>query len=224
MKSSILFLLFLLVFSLDALAFVLNPGEKIHYNVIQLGLKAGEATLSYLGHKKYQGKDTVFIDFQSQGLNFSDHEKIYLDPKRLKPLFVERQLNIFGQREDILEQYTLGHIKITKTSSGKTTQQVIDKAGWMDNIYAFIYRYRQSGKFQINEQFDIHLPTKDVKIILVKQDSMTIAKEKHQVFYMQSKPAKYKIWFDASEKKIPLRISGAIGLANTSMVMTSYEK
>jgi hypothetical protein len=161
----------------------------------------------------------IYIDFVSKGMNFSDHEKIYLDPKRLTPLFIERDLNIFGKKEQIVEHYTQGHLRIVKTAGGKTTEQAIDKPGWMDNIYAFIYRYRQSGTFQLNETLDINLPTKDLKIALVRKESMTIGRKKYDVLYMQSKPSKYKIWFDASEKKLPVRISGAVGLGNTAMVM-----
>ncbi len=194
-------------------------GEQIHYNLTQMGIKAGEATLTFNGKVKIKDQETIYIDFVAQGMNFQDHEKIYLDPQRLKPLIVERDLNIFGKKEKIVEFYSQGKLKIVKTVGNKTTEQVIDKAGWMDNIYAFIYRYRQSGKFQINETLSINLPTKDIKIVLVKKDTLTIGDKTYDVLYMQSKPSKYKIWFETSSKKLPVRISGAVGFGNTAMVM-----
>jgi hypothetical protein len=39
---------------------------------------------------------------------------------------------------------------------------------------------------------------------------------------MTSKPAKYQVWFDTSERKIPLKIKGSVGLSNTDMTMVSY--
>ncbi len=219
-----LLLAIFLIFSASLPSWAVENGETIHYNVTQVGLKAGEATLTFVGPAQYRNQETYSIDFYSKGMNFEDHEKIYLDPKRLKPIFVERDLNIFGKKEKILEEYTEGHLKITKTVGNKTTEQTIDKAGWMDNIYAFIYRYRQSESFQAQEEFDINLPTTSLKIAIVKKDALKAGKKKYDVLYMQSKPSKYKIWFDASPEKLPLRISGAVGLGNTVMMMTDYEK
>lgn len=224
MRTFLLAFLFLITLTFTCLSWAVEDGEKIHYNVTQMGFKAGEATLSFIGKTQYQNQETIYIDFYSKGMNFEDQEKIYLDPQRLKPLFVERNLNIFGKKEKILEEYSENHLKITKTAGGKTTELVIDKKGWVDNIYAFIYRYRQSEKDQSQKEFDIELPTKNLKIAIVRKDSMTIGNKKYEVLFMQSKPAKYKIWFDASQEKLPLRISGAVGLGNTVMVMTEYEK
>jgi hypothetical protein len=41
---------------------------------------------------------------------------------------------------------------------------------------------------------------------------------------MQSQPTRYKIWFDSSERKLPLRITGTIGFINSVMTMTGYEE
>lgn len=202
------------------MAWDLKPGEKIHYKIQQIGLKTGNATLIFAGPKVYRKRHTLLIIFEAKGFNFFDEERIYVSPGNFKPLFVERNLNIFGKKERILEEYSDGHIKIIK---GKN-QQTIDKAGWTDNIFAFIYRYRKQGSFKIGDTLDIHLPTKDMTVKLLRQDSMNVAGKKQHSFYMESDSGNYKIWFDASEKKIPLRISGAIKMANTVMVMTKYEE
>ena len=213
-------LILIVTLSTACLAGVIKPGEKIRYKIVKLGIKAGEASLTFVGPRIYRRHQTILIIFQAKGFNFFDEEHIFVDPKGLMPLFVERNLNIFGKKEKITEEYTSGHVKIIK---GKE-QQTIDKAGNIDNIYAFIYRYRQQGTFKLDETFDIPLPTKDVKIKLVKQESLNVAQKKYDAFYMESDPADYKIWFDASEKKIPLRINGAIRMASADMVMIKYEK
>ena len=198
--------------------------ETIYYTITQMGLKAGEASLSMAGATSYKGKSTVLIVFKADGLNFFDEENIYVDPDSYQPLFVERNLNIFGSKEKILEDYSVsGEIRITKTAGEKTTQQVLTKIGITDNIYAFIYRYRKQGSFQMGDTLDVNLPTKDLKIEMVKRTPIDAGGKRYDSFFMQSKPAKYKLWFDASEKKLPLRISGAIGFANTAMVMKNYE-
>lgn len=203
----------------------IKAGEKIHYNVLQMGMKLGEATLTFKGEESYEGRPAVLIVFLAKGFNFFDEEKIYVDPVTYKPFLVERDLNIFGSKEKIREVYAPGQVKIIKTSaSGTQSEQTIDKDGLMDNIYAFIYAYRQTGLFSMQDRFKINLPTKDVVIRMVRQVPLSAAGQRYNAYYMESDPAKYKLWFDSSKDKLPLRISGAIGVANTSMVMTKYEK
>ncbi len=200
--------------------------ETIHYSITQMGLKAGEADLAWVGPVAYKGKDTLLVTFKADGFNFLDEEKIYLDPVSYKPLFVERNLNVFGKKEKISEEYATaqGEIRVTKTIGAKVTTQVLKKSGAIDNIYAFIYRYRHNGSFQVGDILDVNLPTKDLKIELVKRVALQVGAQEHDSFYMESKPSKYKIWFDSSDKKLPLRISGAMGVANTAMVMTDYKE
>ena len=203
-----------------ALLFLQAPAraETIHYALIQLGIKAGDATLRNVGPTVYRGKSTFLIVFKAQAINFWDEERIYTDPLNFYPLFVERDLNIFGRKEKISEVYdrAKSEIRVVKTAGGKQTEQALKKTGAIDNIYGFILRYRKRGSFKIGDVLDIKLPTKDLKIKLVKRINNS--------FFMQSSPAKYKIWFDSSARKWPLRISGAVGIANTVMEMTGYEE
>jgi hypothetical protein len=185
---------------------------------MQAGVKIGEAQLKWVGPTDYKDHKTVLIVFKAKGFKFVDEENIYLDPKTYKPLFVERTYN----DEKISEEYLNGakEIKVSKTVGGKTSEEVLKKSSAVDNIYGFIYRYRKEGSFKIGEILNLILPTKDFKIQLVKRVPLKVAGQSYNSFYMQSKPSKYKIWFDASEKKIPLRISGGMG----TMVMTKYEE
>jgi hypothetical protein len=83
---------------------------------------------------------------------------------------------------------------------------------------------RQKGGFKTGEVLDVRLPTQDFKIELVKQVSFKAAGQTYDSFYMESKPPQYKLWFDAGSKKLPLRISGSMGVANTTMTMTDYKE
>ena len=199
--------------------------ETIHYNILQLGVKAGEATLTFVGLTEYKTRPVFLIEFKSQGMNFLDEEKIYLHPEDLRPDIVNRNLNIFGHKEKIFEEYKQkeGIVRVIKEVNEKFSEQKFIKGVPLDNIYGFIYRYRKNGSFKIGETLKVILPTKDLTIQLTRQVSLTIGNKTYDCFYMQSKPSKYKIWFD-SVTKLPVKISGAIGIANTAMVMTSYEK
>ena len=68
------------------------------------------------------------------------------------------------------------------------------------------------------------LPTKDLKIQLMRQEMLKIGDKSYDSYYLESQPARYKIWFDASSDKWPLRITGTIGFINSVMTMTGYEK
>ena len=200
--------------------------ETIDYSIHQMGFD-GTAKLTLVGPKLYKDHKTLLIVFKASGANFSDEEDIYVDPLTYKPLFVERNfsLNVFGQGKT-LEEYipSKEEIIITKTDAGHVTQQIIKKAGDVDNIYGFIYRYRHEGSFKIGDAINLTLPTKDFKIQLVDQRALKINGVSYDSYYMESQPGKYKIWFDTSTNKWPLCIAGSIGIFNSVMTMTGHEK
>ena len=180
----------------------------------------GTGELKWVGAKKYKEKDTLLINFNASGFNFKDNEDIYLDPKTFKPFFVEREGNIFGRKEQISEDYTTaGQIKITKKVDGKSEQNVLKVDGEVDNIYGFIYRYRKEGSFKVGDTIQVNLPTKKFKIKMIKETKLSMYAKTYDTYYMQSDPPQYRIWFDASDKKIPLRIIGG-----GQMNMSGYEE
>ncbi|MCC6758644.1 MAG: DUF3108 domain-containing protein [Candidatus Omnitrophica bacterium] len=200
-------------------------GEKITYSIKQMGVKAGEAVLSYEGPASKDDKEYVLIVFKADGMNFLDFEKIYADPVTLLPKIVERDVNIFGSKEQITEYYETetGRVRIVKTVKGKTTEQVITKKGGLDNIYCFIYRYRRDADPKPGESLAVNLPTVDLKLKLKEKMKLSAAGKKYDAVFIQSDPAKYKLWFDTGKQKIPLRIDGAVGVGSTTMTMKSYE-
>jgi len=228
MKKLNLFVFFMSLFCASAQAQNdLNDfiGEKITYSIKQMGVKAGEAILSYEGPASKDEKEYVLIVFKADGMNFLDFEKIYADPVTLMPKIVERDLNIFGKKEQITEYYEseAGKVRIVKTVKGETTEQVIEKKGQIDNIYCFIYRYRRDADPKPGESLAINLPTLDLKLKLKQKTKLSVAGKKYDAVLVQSDPAKYKLWFDTGKQKIPLRIDGAVGVGSTTMTMKSYE-
>jgi len=199
--------------------------ETIHYAIRQVGFD-GQATLTFVGPKQYRNMHTLLIVFKAQGINYWDKEDIYVNPVTYKPLFVERNfsLNVFGHGTTV-EQYLpdQGKIIVTKTEGNRVSRVILRKTGAVDNIYGFIFRYRHEGSFKIGDELDMRLPTKDLKIKLVARQNLPIAGKSYDAYYMQSQPTRYKIWFDASAHKFPLRITGTIGFINSVMTMTGFE-
>ena len=202
-----------------------QPGETVTYAIKKLGVKAGEATLVFKGLEQHQGKSFYRISFTARAMNFLDEENIFVDPQTLYPVRVERNLNIFGRKEKILEIYdhVKGEIQIIKVFKGKETRQTLQKTGPVDNIYCFLYRFRQETAIDQKKSFEMKLPTKDVKLEFVKPDELKIGNKTYQTLYLQSDPKEYKLWFDSGAKKVPLRIDGAMGIASTSLVISDYK-
>ena len=221
MNLAAITLMFLYLFSISARA------EVITYDIKKMGAKIGQATLTDAGSVDFEGKKLVLITFKTKGWNFYDEEKIYLAPDTLRPVVVLRDfdLNMFGKGK-IEERYLPdeGKIKVTKESGGKKTEQILEKKGPIDNIYGFIKRYRHEGSFKVGEVLNLRVPTKDLKIKLVRQLKVAAMGRYFEGYYMESDPDGYKVWFDAGPQKLPLRIVGATGLMSTIMIMKDYKE
>lgn len=199
-----------------------EKGETFKYEINQLGIKAGEATLEFKGTSRIYGKDALLIVFTSKGFNFYDQEEIYFDPQTFYPIAVNRDLDIFGKKEKIEERYDApnGTVTISKMVKGELEELKIKKDLPLDNLYCFIYRLRERSSLRVGNSFDILLPTADVKISVEDKRVFKVMGKKFNTFFMQSVPKKYRIWFDDSDAMVPLRIDGAIGFGKTSMVLT----
>ncbi|HAL91651.1 MAG TPA: hypothetical protein DCM68_01340 [Verrucomicrobia bacterium] len=199
-------------------------GEVIHYAIKKVGIKVGEATLEFKGETKRDGKKYTLIVFTAKGFNFFDEERIFVDGKTFRPKFVDRDLNIFGKKAKVTEEYdqAAGTVTITKVAKGGTTVQVLEKTGPIDNIYGIIYRYRIHGGFDREERFEVALPALDITMAGVKNMKFKAAGKTYQSLLLRSVPSQYSIWMDRGPAHLPLRIAGAVGLANTVMTMVEY--
>jgi hypothetical protein len=211
------------IFSFNANAAVVQKGETLTYKISKFKIKVAEAVLTYQGPVTVDGKEMLLVDFTARGLKFLDEEKIYLDPQTYYPVMIKRDLNIFGSEEQIVEYYDQekGIVKIVKTVKGETTEEFIEKGRTLENIYGYIYRQRTQGQFSEGEEYDLSMPTRDVTIEYAKEAKLRAAGDAH---YYRSKPKKFKLFFDQSEQKIPLRIDGAMGFGSMSMLLTGIKQ
>ena len=209
----------------EEMPLLFKKGEMITYKIEKMKIKAGEAKLSFEGLQSIDGQSLYLIIFKSDGLNFYDEEKIFLDPESFRPVKVLRDVNIWGKKEKITEDYLPKEkkIKITKVAGKETTVQELPAPEEVENIYGFIYRYRQRGSFKLGEEININLPTKNIKMELAKKTTFKAAGKEFDSYYLKSEPSQYKIWLDSSPAHIPLRIVGSVGPGNTVMTMSDYK-
>ncbi len=205
---------------------VYTPGETIHYQIKKMGIKVGDAVFKYHGPVEDSGRQLILLNFTADGFNFYDEEKIYADPQTLLPVRVERDLNIFGKKEKIIEYYDQadGKIRVVKTrKDGTVEEQILKKEGAVDNLYCFIYRYRAQGAFHVGEVLHLKLPTKDVELKIVRKADIKVDAQIRDSFFMESVGGEYRVWFGSDAERAPLRIDGAIGFAKTQMILVEYE-
>lgn len=226
-QSFTVFLLSLFVFTQPLSAQEIYPfrsGEEIEYDIIKFRMKVGSASLKYHGEIKLDGQEALLIYFTATAPKFFDQEKIYLDPLTFKPIRVDRDLDIFGKQEQISEFYSQdnGLVRIVKKSKGETSTQMIEKKQRLDNIYGFLYKIRAGKDFSSKQGYQLNLPTTEVTVTFKEKIALKVADQKFHAYYLESVPKQYKIWFDQGAQKIPLRIEGALGSLNASLVMSKY--
>jgi len=201
-------------------------GEVIGYDVRSLAMKMADARIELKGLVKIDGREAYLITFEAKGSNFFDNERIYADTRSLYPIRVERDVTYMGSVEKIIEIYDQQRfsVAITKTTKARPQPEnfVIQKKGKIDNIYCFIYRYRLTGDFKIGSSLQLSLPTKDVLVKIAKTMTLDAAGKTFDTFYLETVPTQYRLWFDISKHKIPLRIDKPAMVGGTSMIMNNY--
>ncbi len=233
MKKAIAILLVLIIGSvIETLAIPakeappFSQGEQMTYAIKKMGLRVGKAILEFQGTTRLDQQEVYLLIFTVRAAHFYDQEKIYLHKETFLPIQVSRDLDIWGKKEKIIEDYQPqeGLLKITKKVNGKTINQKIEKPQVLDNIYCFIYRYRILGNFQIGDTQSVFLPTRDVQMELVEKTKINLDGQWHDTFFFKSHPKGYGVWLGSGPEKIPLRIDGAAGFGKTSMILEEYKK
>jgi len=199
-------------------------GERVDYDIKKFGVTLGQAALSFEGKTVIDKQAALLVVFKAEGMNFLDEEKVYLDPVTMYPMVIVRDLNIWGKEEKITEIYDQanGAVIVTKEAKGEVSRMTINKKGPIDNIYAFLFRYRKSGTFNQKEELSLRLPTADVIVYNDRRTKIKAGGRIFNAFYYKSRPAKYQLWFSTTPERLPLRIDGTIGIAKTSMVMKDF--
>jgi hypothetical protein len=200
------------------------PGETLVYQIRKFAMSVGEISLVYEGRVTREDRELLLLTLTARAPRFNGVDHIYLDPGTFFPVLVERDIVFMGKNELIREDYDPQHgrVKITKTVSGKTSTDIITKDGPLENIYGFIFRYRQDGREQQDQKFLIRLPTQEVTMSYSGTRSLKTDDGNVEASFLESSPRSYRIWLDPSPRQIPLRIDGAAGFGNTAMVLKEY--
>lgn len=197
-------------------------GEKIVF-VVKMGpIKMGTSTLTYLGKTSFNGKEAEEIIFETTGLNFFDRERILAEPESFYPVRVERTVNIWGSKMQINEDYSVNSWKLVKTEGTKVTQQTFNNTGRVQNFISIVYFYRKMEELKTGSElsFNFNAPVKmQIKGIV----DFPLADKTYKAYLLESVPAKYRVWLDSTEKRLPLRIDGSLaGFSSLALIMREH--
>jgi hypothetical protein len=218
------------------------PGEKMTYRVRWAFVVAGEVTLEFLPHEKFEDVNSCHFLFTARTSKFVD---------------------IFYKVRDRIESYTDENITHSlfykKRHDGKSKKEISVTFDWIENnarysdgsvigepvsimpntfdplsvFYAFRL-YLKEG----NNESNIHLTDGKRCIVgranIIKRDKIRIAGNKYNTFLVEpemeniggvfekSKNAKLRIWVTDDELRIPVRIKSKIKVGSFVADLISY--
>jgi len=187
---------------------------QLDYEVYFNGKKSGSVEWHYLGRQACQGKEAELlkIDSDTKILSFFDltsHEKIYLAVDDYLPLRVERDLVVFGNKEQIVETYyqDQDYVGIVKSSKGdKKQSMILRQKAPIRHIMALLYFFPAREMFKPGETMDFNLPTCSVHIRVDSLREIDIQGIKRKAWLLIGTGGKrFNLWID-EEKKYPVRI------------------
>lgn len=198
--------------------------EKLSFQVNSMGFKAGAAVLFFEGRVKLNGKYAYRVKFDTSTFNVKDAEDIYADMETYLPIQVIRNLDVWGNKEDLLEDYDQVNNKVDiyslKSDGQKVLKQTIQNDNHLENVMLMIYRLRIKEDFKVGDTFDLNFPTKKMKAKVSKIEKVTVPAGTFEAFAVVTTPSKFKFWLSADKKRLPLKIDGASGISRAVMLLT----
>lgn len=204
---------------------VFLKNERLKYAINLRGIKIGRAELAYLGPTMIQNQKAELFIFSSRAINFYDAEKIYASPLEFIPLRIERELNFWGMRMSILEEYNQKEnlVNITKTQGKKINKNTIKFDSNVQNIISLVYKYRAQKELKIGQVDTFNLPTKKIAIKVTRLESIKVPAGIFNAYLLESDTGGYRFWLSAEKDRLPLKLQGFSHLGSTSLVLSSTE-
>ena len=204
-----------------------KPGEFIGYDVKMNFFTIGKASLSYQGMVAERGTKTIGISFLVDVVNFQDLEKIYVGLETFNPLWVIRSIDFLNRKELIKEDYAskTNSVTITKYKNEKivTVKNIISDVPFQ-HVISSIYYCRKLKELGVGTKFSLNLPLSKLVLEVKNIVDVKVPYGRFKAFYIESIPNKYRIWLSADEKRLPLKVEGAISFSPAGLVMTKYKE
>lgn len=201
-------------------------GERIDYSIKLRGVGIGRASLVYQGVVNLGGRKARKVVFSTDTFNFKDKETIYADVETFLPLRIEREINNWGRKMYITEDYDQANntVTITKNKKGRISSRRITQDGNLQNVILLTYLYRKSGDFTMNKHFPVTLPLRKMVMRVEKQEKIKTPYGTFMSYLVNSSPRGQRIWFGTTSKALPLQIAGGAFFGSTRLVIIGYQE
>lgn len=194
-----------------------EPIETISYDINPFGVSLYQD----MGPVEFRGRRADLVIFKTQVIGFKDTETIYSDPQTYLPLWVERDLSMWFDREYLTEEYISSQnaLTITKFNEGKKIEEYRfkGKSGPIHNAILLPFSLRKIPDLKIGWSYNIRLPD-EFKVEIVSLEEVTVPAGKFKAYHFTSTPNKFEIWISADALRLPVKIKGIGGFSYTLMM------
>lgn len=210
---------------LDEEKLLFRLGEKNSYKVNFNGIYVGRIEWEYLGRSIIDNKliDKLLLSSDIKILklfSIKSKERLFLDSKTHLPLKIERDIEFFGKKERILEEYNQSqyYVKITKVTSSGTEEKIIQQKTPIHNVIALLYFFPRDIKLDLQKSFSFNLPTQQLQLKVTAHKMLETRKGSYEVYVLEGKPRKYRVRLE-KEKRIPLQIEFPVMLGRVTILI-----
>lgn len=201
-----------------------QPGERIRFGVYSTAIKVGSGELLYEGPVAKDGELLQHVVFKVSTISVRDEDSVFGTLDFARPLRVERSIRIFGKDELIVEKYAQDgrSVLISKSINGAgPVDQTIASREELGNILLLIYKLRNTTGLRDGGPFKIVLPTQTFELYVKNVKKIKTPLGLFDAIYLESRPAKYRIWLSDTPDRLPLRIQGLVAGGMVYMVATN---
>ncbi|MFH1691060.1 MAG: DUF3108 domain-containing protein [Candidatus Omnitrophota bacterium] len=192
---------------------VFVDGEKIKFGIYSYGIRVGSGQLDYLGRKKEDGVYVTRVIFTASTLSVKDKDEVWGTKDFSYPIKVERKVSLLGKDEHIIEKYSLDKksVAITKiVNKAEPTTDTIVSDDKLSNVFLLLYCLRNDDDIKEGKVYKINLPTQKFDLVVDSRKKIKVPLGEFDVFYIESRPPKYRIWLQAQGSRIPVKIQGLV--------------
>lgn len=203
---------------------VFQTGERIKFGVYSTAIKVGSGELLYEGPVAKDGELLQHVVFKVSTISVRDEDSVYGSLDFARPVRVERSIRIFGKDELIGEKYAKDgrSVLISKSINGADpVDQTIASSEELGNILLLIYKLRNTNGLRDSGPFKIVLPTQTFELYVKNVRKIKTPLGLFNAIYLESRPAKYRIWLSDTPDRLPLRIQGLVAGGMLYLVATN---
>ncbi|MDD4899437.1 MAG: DUF3108 domain-containing protein [Candidatus Omnitrophica bacterium] len=195
-------------------------GEKIVYDVYAGWFHLGTSTYTRLPNAVLKNKEVAQATFETRIKGFYDLERIFSDRETALPIQVLREIDGWGLKEKITEDYDQKALtlKFTKFSGSKKEESSLQVKGPIHNAVLLPFYIRKVSSPQVGWSMLAYIP-QQFEIKLVAEEEVKIPSGTFKAYLFKSVPANFEIWVSADECRIPLKIKSS----GSTMVMKEYK-